>query len=483
MRDRLVLFINGRRYSLGYEESALTLAEFLRTRLRLVGTKVVCNEGDCGACSVLVGRQEGDSDELRYRAMDACILFLFQLDRTHVVTIEGISRGDELTSIQQAMVDCHGSQCGFCTPGFVVTMHGLVETETALNDSSLRYGLSGNLCRCTGYLQIINAGKSVERDRVERIRDFFPDQPIVDEISELGNDPLVITDDYTIFIPRTLSQAIEYRAAFPAAELVSGATDFGVLHNHGGESPRDILCLSSVDELDHVTVEDDVLRIGGGATWTGIEAVVEDIFPQYHEIITRFGSPQIRNAGTLAGNLATGSPIGDAIPFHLVMDSNVRLVSAGGERVVPLREFYTGYRKNVMTDDELIAEITTPLLRPSERLVLYKISRRRDLDISTLTLGLWVDVNDGVIENARLAIGGVGETVMRIAASEQYLIGKPLEKSIFREAGVIARDQIKPWSDVRGGADFRLQLTANLMIKAYHEIDGELSGQPLTDAS
>jgi xanthine dehydrogenase small subunit len=483
MRDRLVLFINGRRYSLGYEESSLTLAEFLRTRLRLVGTKVVCNEGDCGACSVLVGRQEGDSDELRYRAMDACILFLFQLDRTHVVTIEGISRGDELTSIQQAMVDCHGSQCGFCTPGFVVTMHGLVETETALNDSSLRYGLSGNLCRCTGYLQIINAGKSVERDRVERIRDFFPDQPIVDEISELGNDPLVITDDYTIFIPRTLSQAIEYRAAFPAAELVSGATDFGVLHNQSGGSPRDILCLSDVAEFDFVTAEDDVLRIGGGATWTGIEAVVEDIFPQYHEIITRFGSPQIRNAGTLAGNLATGSPIGDAIPFHLVMDSNVRLVSAGGERVVPLREFYTGYRKNVMTDDELIAEITTPLLRPSERLVLYKISRRRDLDISTLTLGLWVDVNDGVIENARLAIGGVGETVMRIAASEQYLIGKPLEKSIFREAGVIARDQIKPWSDVRGGADFRLQLTANLMIKAYHEIDGELSGQPLTDAS
>lgn len=483
MRDRLVVFINGRRYSLGYDEAVLTLAEFLRTRLGLVGTKVVCNEGDCGACSVLVGRQRGDSDQLQYQAMDACILFLFQLDRSHVVTIEGISRGDALTPIQQAMVDCHGSQCGFCTPGFVTTMHSMLEAGTPLNDASLRYGLSGNLCRCTGYLQILEAGKSVDPKRVKRIGDIYPDPPMLEEFDNLGGDPVVITDQFTIFIPRTLEQAIEFRSAFPAAEIVSGATDFGVEQNHGKREAGDLLCLCNVADFDHVRVEKGVLRIGGGATWSEIEKIVAEIFPPYHEIITRFGGPQIRNAGTLAGNLATGSPIGDAIPFHLVMDSEIRLASSRGERVVPLREFYTGYRKNVMAKDELIVEITTPLLTAGEHLVLYKISRRRDLDISTLTLGLWIAAADGVIENARLAVGGVDQTVVRIEASEQHLIGKPIEESVFRQAGVIAQQEITPWTDVRGGADFRLQLTANLMIKAYHEIEGEQSGRLLTGVS
>jgi xanthine dehydrogenase small subunit len=303
---------------------------------------------------------------------------------------------------------------------------------------------------------------------VRRISDFYPDEPILNEFNGLGKDPVTITGVQTIFIPRTLRQAVDFRANFPAAGIVSGATDHGVLHNRGDRPPGDVLCLTSVVKYDNVSVENDVLRIGGGATWTQIEKVVAELFPQYHEIIKRFGSPQIRSVATLAGNLATGSSIADSIPFHLVMDSQIRLISVRGERVIPLCEFYTGYHQNSMADDELIAEVTTPLLKPSEEVVLYKISKRRDMDISTLTLGLWVNVTDGTIENARLAVGGVGPTVHRIPASEQHLIGKRLSESTFRQAGVIATNHIAPWSDVRGGSDYRIQLNENLMLKAYH---------------
>ncbi len=478
MRDSIVLFINGQRHELGYDDAVVTLAEFLRQRAGLVGTKIVCNEGDCGACSVLVGHRSVDGGGLCYQAMDACILFIFQLDRTHIVTVEGLRDGNDLTPVQQAMVQCHGSQCGFCTPGFVVTMHGMVEADINLNDASLRYGLSGNLCRCTGYLQIIDAGKSVEAATVPRISQLYPDKPILDEFVGLGDEPVRIEGGQTVFVPRTLQQAVEFKASFPAATIVCGATDYGVLHNHGGTASADLLCLTGVEGYDSITTSDDVLRIGGGATWTQIESHVEKLFPPYHVIVTRFGSPQIRNAGTLAGNLASGSPIADAIPFHLVMDSQLSLVSSRGQRQVALNEFYTGYRQNIMADDELIAEVTTPLLAQDERLAVYKISKRRDMDISTLTFGLWIKLQQETIADVRLAIGGVGPTVLRIPASEQYLVGKTLTESTMQVAGEIARDQISPWSDVRGGADFRLQLTENLLLKAYHELAGELPIQP-----
>jgi xanthine dehydrogenase small subunit len=352
-------------------------------------------------------------------------------------------------------------------------MHGMVEAGIDLDDQSLRYGLSGNLCRCTGYAQILDAGKSVEAASVSRISQLYPDKPILDAFAELGEEPVQVEGEQTVFVPRTVQQAVEFKSLFPAATIVSGATDYGVLHNHGRTAPADLLCLTSVEDYDAIVSEDDVLRIGGGATWTQIESHVEKLFPPYHVIVTRFGSPQIRNAGTLAGNLASGSPIADSIPFHLVMDSQLRLVSSRGQREVALNEFYTGYRETIMADDELIAEVITPLLAQDERLAIYKISKRRDMDISTLTLGLWIKLQQETITDARLAIGGVGPTVLRIPACEEHLVGKTFNESTMQAAGAIAKEQISPWTDVRGGADFRRQLAENLLLKAYHEFAGE----------
>lgn len=483
MRDHLVFYINGVRTTIADDAVLGSLAELLRDHRGLVGTKVVCNEGDCGACSVLIGRASEDGQQLDYQTIDACIAFPFQLDRTHIVTVEGLTDGEQLSPIQDAMVRCHGSQCGFCTPGFVMALHGCIESEVELTDNSLRYELSGNLCRCTGYVSILQAGLSIDPRAVSRLKQRYPEQVMLADFRKLGNEPVRIsTRQGRVFVPNTLEQAIELRAANRQATVVSGATDYGVLRNHGKARAGDTLCLSSVQAFSEIFVDEGVLTIRGGATWRAIELFVKHRVPEYHAILTRFGSPQIRNAGTLAGNLANGSPIADAVPFHVVMQSEIELRSVRGSRRVRIEDFYQGYRKTLLADDELIVAIHTPLPSPNDQIKLYKISKRRDMDISSVTLALWINMDGQVVRDARLALGGVGATVQRVPEAEGILVGKQLSENAFREAGLAARQAISPWSDVRGGADYRRQLIENLLLKCFYELKKSrlLADRPLS---
>ena len=470
MRDSIVFFLNGELQELRGRDVVMNLARWLRERMGNVGTKVVCNEGDCGACSVLVGHRDGS--QFSYRAIDSCIAFPFQLDQTHIVTVEGLKRDDQLSAVQQAMVDCHGSQCGFCTPGFVTTIHGMLEKGSSLCESDLRYGLSGNLCRCTGYIQIIDAGKSIDTAQVVEMNQQYPANPMLDAFDAMDDSEvqITITKNQKILIPKTVDQVVAGLHRFPNATIVSGATDFGVVHNHGLCKAKNIISLASVDDFENISVEDGILRIDGGATWTKIEHFVETRLPQYHEIITRFGSPQIRNMGTLAGNLAGGSPIGDSIPFHMVMDADLELTSIHGTRSVKLSDFYTGYRENVMGDDELITSVVTPMPKSNERLALFKISKRRDMDISTETMGVWVQLHEDIVADARIAVGGVGPVVMRIESAEKFLIGQPLNEESLLAAGKILRKKIAPWTDVRGSNEYRLLLAENLLLKSHAQL-------------
>ena len=471
MRDHLVFYINGTRHTLSDDAVLGSVTDLLRNRLGLVGTKVVCNEGDCGACSVLVGRPSDDGKCLYYQTLDSCIAFPFQLDRTHIVTIEGLLTEGNLSPVQAAMVRCHGSQCGFCTPGFVVALHGIIESDAGLSDESLRYELSGNLCRCTGYVSILDAGRSVELDKVKRLKERYSESTMLDDFKALGEEPVQLSTRYGfVFLPRTIEQAMEFRDAYPNATIVSGATDYGVLRNHGKIQANDTLCLSLVRDFSEIHVHENILSIGGGATWRAIEDFVKSMIPEYHAILTRFGSPQIRNAGTLAGNLACGSPIADSIPFHWIMQTEIELRSVRGVRRVNLESFYQGYRKTILAKDELIVAIHTPVPKPNEHIQLYKISKRRDMDISTVTLGLWLSMDGNCIQDARLAVGGVGPTVLRLANAENILIGNLVSENLFREAGLAARQAISPWSDVRGGAEYRFQLVENLLLKCYYEL-------------
>ena len=474
MRDFIQLFVNGKPHQVTGAQALWTLSDFLRIQLGLVGTKIVCNEGDCGACSVLVGRRCQTNNELQYRSVDSCIVFMHQLDQAHVVSIEGLGEPQELSAVQKAMVDCHGSQCGYCTPGFVVAMHGLFEENEqaamTLSDDCLRLGLSGNLCRCTGYVQIMEAGRSVSATDVQSIKEKYATAPMMSVFGSLKDSPIKIdTGEQVVFMPRTLDQACEFKAEFPSARIVGGATDIGVQHNHGRPRGDVSMCLSQVHELTEIVADDDALVIGAAATWTQILPYVDQRYPDFADVLLRFGSPQIRNLGTIGGNLANASPIADSIPFLYVVDAKLNLRSTAGTRQVSINDFYQGYKQFDLQENELIESIHCPRIDAQE-LKLYKISKRRDMDISTFTAAFLIGRDGDTITDARIALGGVGPTVVRTRQAEELLVGKEFSIETMRQAGKIAASEITPISDVRGSDSYRSQLAENIFVKCFHDL-------------
>lgn len=471
MTAAIFLYLNGTPISVSGADAFETVANFVRTRAGATGTKLVCEEGDCGACSVLVGRPRGDG--LEYQPINACIQFLYQVAGTHVVTVEGLRRGKDLHPVQEAMVRCHGAQCGFCTPGFVVAMCALFEPNGArgrgLDERTVRDGLTGNLCRCTGYEPILKAALSVDRSAVSPLSELYPPAGMARRLLEHLEEPTLIeAGGRKFFAPTSVGEAVRFKAANPGAIIVQGATDIGVLRNKRGYDPPVVMNLSRIAELGELTIEDQSLRVGATVTLSRIEKAVRDRVPELYGIFLLFGAPQIKNTATLAGNIANASPIADTIPFLYVMDAQVELTGVSGTRLVNIDSFYLGYKKLDLRPDEIITRILVPL--PSEGILkLYKISKRKNLDISTLTAAIRVDLTRGVMRGARIALGGVAPTVIRLHKTAQFLEGKELTKENLRAAGALARGEISPISDVRGSADFRRQLTENIFSKFYFD--------------
>jgi xanthine dehydrogenase small subunit len=469
MRDYVLIYINGVRHEIRGGDARLSLSDFLRRRLGLVGTKIVCSEGDCGACTVLVGRRTDQG--LQYLAVDSCIQFLFQLDSTHIVSIEGLAKSGHLSAIQQSMVDCHGSQCGFCTPGFVMTMTGMSENECGRHAESFKYGLTGNLCRCTGYVSIIEAGLAAGEPEQFRLSELFPPTPMLADFAAHANEDILLTDgaECCIYCPHQLAGALERFHKRPLAMVVSGATDIGVRVNKGLKIPDEVLDLNRLDDLTQIQFVDGRLEIGARASWTAVEAACQDLVPAFHRILNVFGSPQIRNVGTIGGNLINASPIADSLPFLHVMEAELELASHSGRRIVNINNFYQGYKKFDLKPGELLTRITVPLPGEADLLGLYKVSRRRDLDISTFTAAIRLSLEGNTISRAAIACGAVGPTVLRARQTESFLIGQEFSEAIMREAGDLAVAEVTPISDVRGSRDYRLQLTRNVFVKFFLE--------------
>lgn len=480
MRHSITLLVNGNCLEVAGERAMMTLSEFLRGDQGLVGTKIVCSEGDCGACSVLIGRASADGRRLRYQSVDSCIVFMYQLDRSHVVTVEGLrsTKDAGLTPVQQAMVDCHGSQCGFCTPGFVVAMHGLCEEAAEANqpvdEDALRLGLSGNLCRCTGYVQIVKAGMSVDASKVALMNQLYPPDSILRHFNSLSDATIQINHDgRTVFVPATVSETVALMASHPDARLVAGATDVGVWYNHGKPSAAISIVTTNVNQLQQVAETETSLTIGSGTTWTRCIDAMAEPFPQMRDILLRFGSPQIRNLGTIGGNIINASPIADSVPFLFAIDAVMNLVGAGGSRQVSIDDFYFGYKQTALRPGELLESLTLPKLKPNQHLKLFKVSRRRDMDISTFTAAMRITIDGDTITDARVALGGVGPVVMRVKAAEQSLLSQPFAPETFAKAGHIAREEISAISDVRGSEAYRQLLAENIFIKCYHELESQ----------
>jgi xanthine dehydrogenase small subunit len=455
MRDRIRFYLNGKPAEASGDDVFLTFADFLRRRHGLIGTKIVCAEGDCGSCAVLIGRPDGNL--IRYSAVTSCIHILFQLDAAHVVTVEGLRDGRALNPIQQAMVSCQATQCGFCTPGFVIAMQDLMDDGGPIDAGKVRRALTGNLCRCTGYDSIIRAALATDRGALKSIDELYPPGEILSR---------------QFYKPSTIAQAAQFRIDHPNCSVIAGATDLGVLYNKRAAEISVALSLSGISSLRVARVEGDALYVGAAVTLATLESLSLRHLPELGRFMEWFGSPLIRNAATIGGNLVTGSPIGDTIPAMIALGAEIELTGPARTRSVPIGEFYAGYRKTVLAADEFVTAARIPLLCDSQILKLYKVSRRKDLDISTFSAAIWMQRSNGVIEDVRLAFGGVGPMVLRLPRTEALLRGQIPTLERFEEAGKLAREEVTSISDVRGGAEYRRTLAGNILPKFWHEVFG-----------
>ncbi len=482
MRDYLLIYVNGRRYQVSGAQGFQSLSDFLRYDLGLVGTKVVCAEGDCGSCTVLVGRiglpnSEGDS-KLNYQSINSCIQYLYQLDCAHIITVEALKNKEQIHPIQQAMVDAMGSQCGYCTPGFVMSLAAMQEKEEVMTRKSVQDGLTGNLCRCTGYEQIIDAALNLDAKPVPSVTENFDEKTILSDFAvyltqavfcEFEENWNGVARKLKYFVPVSLAEAVSFQQKNDNVTVVAGGTDISVQINKERIEPDCIMSLVHLSELKSIFVDEQFVTVGARVSWSELGKFCQKNLPQLAEIIAIFASPQIKNCGTLAGNIANASPIADSLPFLYVIEAEVELTSPDGVRWLEINQFYQGYKKLAMNPDELITSIRWQMQDPDDLLKLYKVSKRKDLDISTFTAGIYIKMNNNKIQISRLAYGGVGPVVLRLPETEQFLYNKALTLETFLQAGKIAREEIQPISDVRSSADYRLQLAENILMKFYYE--------------
>ena len=476
MTDCIRFILNGEDIAVSNFEPTETLLDFLRLKRRLTGTKEGCAEGDCGACTVLVGRLEGG--RLTYETVNACIRFLGSLNATHVVTVAHLAAQDgRLHPVQQAMVDCHGSQCGFCTPGFVMSLYGLWLTNDRPSRAEIERALQGNLCRCTGYEPIVRAAEQVsltrpsalfdplERDRASILARLWALQ---------GAETItVVKDDRRAIVPGSVAALADLLAEEPKATIVAGATDVGLWVTKQMRDLNPVIFINHLADLQTITVDEGGITLGAGVSYArAFEAIRREI-PALGRLIERIGGQQVRNMGTIGGNIANGSPIGDTPPALIALGATIRLRQASGSRELSLEDYFIDYGKQDRRAGEFVETIRVPRPAEGDQFAVYKISKRRDEDISALCGAFQLTLGeDGTVAHIRIAFGGMAATPKRARAVEAALLGKPWSEATIADARDAFDEDYKPLTDWRATADYR-QLTAkNLLTRFFLETTG-----------
>ncbi len=444
-----------------------TLLDLLREDLHCTGTKEGCGEGDCGACTVVIGEEIGGQLELR--AINSCIRLAHSIDGMALWTVEDLAEDKKLHPAQQAMVDCHGSQCGFCTPGFVMSLFALYEksADQPMGREQAQAALSGNLCRCTGYRPILDAAQTMQALPAVR----------VDEAAVLAGLKQMAaaqnaTKDSSYLSPKTLQDLLSLRAQYPDAQLVAGCTDVGLwVTKMHMQFPR-ILDLTRVKELRRVEKYKHHIAIGAAVKLSEAFAALLEDRPQLASFAHRFAGLPVRNSGTLGGNVANGSPIGDSMPLLIALGANVVLMGTRGSRELKLEDLYTGYRKNVMAQDEVLAWIKVPKTVPQEFSRVYKISKRFEDDISAVCLALKLHLADGLVTHASIGVGGVAATPVRAVQTQAALLGQPWNPDTVQAAITALRSEFTPISDMRASAAYRTEVLGNLLQRFWLESQG-----------
>lgn len=438
--------LNGETVELSGVSPTMTLLDWLRDTRGLTGTKEGCNEGDCGACTVMV------TDDGGAKSLNACILFLPQLDGRAVRTVEGMSSAEgELHPAQQAMIDLHGSQCGFCTPGFVNSM-----VEGQLNGARDHDNqFAGNLCRCTGYAPIIRAAEAIE------------DTPVPVWVRDEDKLPKAAGNAMQ---PTTVDELATVYADHPDAVLVAGATDVGLWVTKGMRNLGDVIFLGHCADLRDVSETEDALRIGAMVNMNTMGDLMADRHASYAEMIRRYASRQVRAAATLGGNIANGSPIGDNPPALIALGATLHLRSGDVTRELPIEDFFIEYGKQDRAKGEFVEAISIP--KQADTLKVYKLSKRFDQDISAVCGAFNIVVENGVVASARIAFGGMAGTPHRAAAAEAALVGQPWTQATVDAAMTALAGDYTPMSDMRASADYRMACAQSMLQRTYDEDQG-----------
>ncbi|MBK0391875.1 xanthine dehydrogenase small subunit [Ramlibacter algicola] len=468
MHSQTIRFIRrGELVSLGNVPPARTLLEVLREDLGCTGTKEGCGEGDCGACTVVLG--EAVDGRLQYRAVNSCIKLAHSVDGLAVWTVEDLAGPDgTLHPAQEAMVRCHGSQCGFCTPGFVMSLFGVYQNYVCQGKPVTRElaqsALSGNLCRCTGYRPILDA--AVEMAAVPKVG--VDEAKVLAQLAQLRGSH----EAAGYMAPDSLDELLSLRAAHPDAQVVAGCTDVGLWVTKQHREFAQVLDVTRARELRRIEQHPSHIVIGAAVSLSdAYDALVQDR-PQLRSFAERFAGLPVRNAGTLGGNVANGSPIGDSMPLLIARGARIVLLRQGGQRELPLEDFYTGYRRNVLAPDELVGSVLVPRPQPGELLRAYKISKRFEDDISAVCLVIRMELEAGRVASIGIGAGGVAATPVRARQAEAALLGQPWTEDTARAAAEALRAEFQPISDMRASAAYRQQVLGNLVQRFWLESQG-----------
>ncbi len=505
-----------------------TLLQVLREDLGCTGTKEGCGEGDCGACTVVLG--EARDGKVHYSAVNSCIRLAHSIDGMALWTVEDLTedpliqpvalhhkptradgglgarssgtgmgmqvhedydereekgpatlsgattppvRAVGLHPAQEAMVQCHGSQCGFCTPGFVMSLFGMYQNHVCQGQPVTRAlaqeELSGNLCRCTGYRPILDAAQHMATLPAVAVNE----PQLLQKLELLALTSKGLEANFSYISPTTLPALLAARAAHPHAQVVAGCTDVGLWITKLHKQYAQILDVTRVAALRTVDTTPQHIRIGAAVTLTDAFAALTAQWPQLHRFATRFAGLPVRNAGTLGGNVANGSPIGDSMPLLIALRAQVVLASTRGERTLALEDLYTGYRQNAMAPDELLVHILVPRPADTEKLAVYKVSKRFDDDISAVCLALNLDIAGGVVQRARIGAGGVAATPARARQAEAALQGQPWTEATVQRAALALQAEFSPISDMRASGAYRSAVLGNLLQRYWLESQGQ----------
>lgn len=475
VRNEIRFLLNGRDVTIRDVAPDGTLLDWLRLNRTLRGSKEGCAEGDCGACTVLVGKLSSGS--LVYESVNACIRFLGSLDGCHVVTIEHLqTAGGELHPVQKAMVDFHGSQCGFCTPGFVMSLYGLWMKDANPSDAAIEKALQGNLCRCTGYEAIMRAARAIS-DYGKAVNDPLATEraAVTEKLANLRDGARVEigTGAARLVVPADVDDFATVLEAEPKATIVAGSTDVGLWVTKHMRDISPAVFIGHLEGLRSISEKDGVISIGAGVTYTEAFDLLAARIPALGALFDRIGGAQVRNMGTIGGNIANGSPIGDTPPPFIALGATMTLRKGTVRRTIPLEEFFVAYGKQDRQPGEFVEAVHVPVPPTGDHFAAYKITKRRDEDI-TAALGAFqlTLAADGTVSSIRIAYGGMAATPKRAKAVEAALLGKPWTEAAVEAALDAYAQDFTPLTDMRASAEYRMLAARNLLRRFFAETQG-----------